>query len=257
MLCLRNMGALFRIRIIQSVVALSIIGFAGFSIAREVLTTSFEATLFYELWPSIALAVFGLLFLFFRKTLMLPAILIGLSAILFFTKHLPLSGMWIGLLLVLLAYPVFFYKYLDFKQMLSMLRLLVFGMLAAGSFFYLQTQAKADVASGVYLAMSIALLGNFLLLLNRKKSVATGLLLSGWTVLCYYAFTINDFMALACLLHFPLFWLCLHHDTENAEVGMFSFAGNPYFRAVALVLLSVAILSGEAATVSEYLLALN
>jgi hypothetical protein len=130
-------------------------------------------------------------------------------------------------------------------------------MLAAGSFFYLQTQAKDDVATGVYLAMGVALLGNLLLLLNRKKNLGTGLLLSGWTVLCYYAFSISDFMAMACLLHFPLFWLCLHHDTEKAEVGMFSFAGNPYFRVVALVLLTVAILSGEAATVSEYLLALR
>ncbi len=253
------MGALFRIKIIQSFLALSIIDFAGFSLTREVTATPFQPEQLLSSWPLITLTAVGVLYLIFRKTLILPLALLSLSvfALWAYPARNQLSFMWIGLLLVLLAYPVFFYKYLDFTQMLSMLRTVVWGMIAAGGYLFIQKHANEEIATGMYIAVGTVVVGNFMLLLNRKKSLGTGLLTAGWIVLCYLSYTFNDWVSLACLCHFPVLWLCLHHDTTNYEPASYGFVRNPYFRLVSLVLVIALFVAEKATAVTDYLLAFN
>lgn len=118
------MGTLFRIKTLQSFLAIFLVSYYGQALLQlsqlgsEYIFTSLSG------WLILLGTLAGLLYLFIRNTLTIPiTILVIHLALWFLTGHNIYGILAIPILALLAPYAWYFYRYLDFHRMLSALRI--------------------------------------------------------------------------------------------------------------------------------------
>lgn len=231
------MGALFRLHLLQYWFMLSMFMWHGILLYKEL--TPFEGVIklssLPQLLPSLGTLLVLVGHIVWRRTIMFPLFLAVSSAWFFilFTEnnylHLYTFFVWI----VMLAYPYFYYKFLDFKQMVSMFRwVFLAASLSLFGFIIKSESSVIDVVSAILIG--VGAIGIFLHVLKLYSAIVFALGICG---LVYTGITNASWIIV--YLCATQIWLAitLYINPFSRELSPFLWFRYPYFRLVMLALL--------------------
>jgi hypothetical protein len=238
----KTMGALFRIRLLQYWFILSLLVWHAeiwYRVAVPLHYSELPAHLF-ELLPSALSLLVILCYSIWRKTVMLP-LLLTVSSAWYLITSTELDTMhlyWFFAWMVMIAFPFFYYKFQDFKQMVSMYR----WMLLVGA-IGLMTFSIRDGADAATITMnSLFVLGTLGFFLQFLKPVSAVFIVVGAGWMVYSASMIQSWPIAYLYLTQIVATTILFADPFSRELPQFLWLRYPYFRVIMFVLLIMAVI---------------
>jgi len=238
----KTMGALFRIRLLQYWFMLSLLLWHAeiwYRVAVPLHYSELPAHLF-ELLPSALSLLVILCYAIWRKTVMFPLLLMVSSAwyLITSTELDTMHLYWFFAWMVMIAFPFFYYKFQDFKQMVSMYR----WMLLIGS-IGLMTFSIRNAGDTITIAVnSLFVLGTLGFFFQYLKSISAVFILVGAGWMIYSASIIESWPIIYLYLTQLVATAILFADPFSRELPQFLWLRYPYFRVIMFVVLMMAVI---------------
>lgn len=239
-----GLGVLYRIRLLQSWLSISIICWNVFYLvfAADFNYQLLESYYNPAILSSLALSALALIYLINRKWFIISILMLaGLGLQMALGISCPwLNSIWIVQLLVMLIYPYYFYKYLPFENMLHVMRLAIGVVLIAASW-----QGQLPVSGNFqWIYADAALVGvlptGILLTFWKSTRNMAGILLGISMGYIFGVALVNDLWNwIFWTAYISIMLVMLFADNREEDIIAFEWTRSPYYRILILLILAI------------------